>query len=62
MYTTLKVDYRDGQRVKFNTEPCGPLTARSLLATVFNMETDAISARFYDDTKDKNKPLKMRRV
>lgn len=61
MYQTLKLNYKDGSKRKFITEPCGRLTAKALLSTVFHHEPDCICARFYDDS-GVFKSLKMWRV
>lgn len=62
MYTTLKLIYKDGTKRRFTTEPCGGMTARSLLSAVLGYETDVVMGRYYDDIDKANKPIKMWRA
>lgn len=57
MYTQIKVEYKDGQKRRFTTEPMRAMIARSLMFSVFYQDPEIASVRFYDDNK--GKPLKM---
>jgi hypothetical protein len=64
-FITLKIDYADGTRQKFHTEPMGRNMAKEVLLMVFYQQSgdiggsQIVSAAFYP--KGKGKPLHIHR-